>query len=99
MLRQVQYRELAEELRRTAEFDSPVVTWETKVIYVYSYNQFGRGRESWPTVYVQSCMVNPPSKNQLQRAPISFAKSRYSVVHADAGSILKRTTGPTLTRI
>ena len=47
-------------------------------------------------VYAQSCMVNPPSNSQLQRAPISFVRSKNSVVHADAVSILKRTTGPTL---
>jgi hypothetical protein len=41
-------------------------------------------------------MVNPPSNSQLQRAPISFVRSKNSVVHADAVSILKRTTGPTL---
>lgn len=85
-----------EELKRTAEFDPPVVTWETKVIYVYSTVNFGRGRESQSAVYAQSCMVNPPSKNQLQRAPISFTRSKNSVVHAFTGSILKRTTGPTL---
>jgi hypothetical protein len=78
MLRRVQYRECGgEELRRTGEFDPPVVTWETKVIYVYSYSQIlGEGGESQSAVYAQSCMVNPPSKNQLQRAPISFTRSK-----------------------
>ena len=47
-------------------------------------------------MYAQSCVVNPPSNSQLQRAPISFVRSKNSVAHADAGSIVKRTTGPTL---
>jgi hypothetical protein len=58
-----------------------------------------RGRESQSAVYAQSCKVNPPSKNQLQRAPISFTRSKNSVVYADAESILKRTIGPTLINI
>jgi len=35
-----------DELRRTVELDPPVVTWETKVIYVYSYSQIlgGEGK-------------------------------------------------------
>lgn len=47
MLSRVRYRECRrEELKRTAEFDPPVVTWETKVIYVYNYSQILREGKS-----------------------------------------------------
>jgi len=99
MLRRVQYREWrGEELRRTAEFDPPVVIWETKVIHVYRRSQIfnWERREGQSAMYAQSCIVNPPSKNQLQRAPISFTRSNIQWFMHDAGSVLKRTIGPTL---
>ena len=46
--------------------------------------------------YSQTCMVNAPSKSQLKRTPISFIWSDEPLAHVDAGSILKRTIGPTL---
>jgi hypothetical protein len=30
-----------EQTRHTTELDPPVVPWETKVIYIYSYGQIG----------------------------------------------------------
>ena len=47
-------------------------------------------------LYPQICMVNTPSKSQLERAPISFTKSGNSSAQVCGKGILKRTTDPTL---
>jgi hypothetical protein len=48
-------------------------------------------------VYVQSCIVRMPNKNQLVRVPTSLTgEASHPLVQVNVESVFKRTTGPTL---